>query len=191
MAAPVDRISEIEARIAAAVARFRSELTSIEDVLRGVRPPAVPPIVPPAVTKEVSKVVSLPPRPGLVIPTSPVPVVPSAPPATATVESLLQYIAAAGLKSRPFDIMKPVIASEPVSNIGASYDAGEYYDSWIIIPSVDTRISFSGPPSQNTPFVGAGQAMNFGVRIRKIYYIAAVPSLVGTLSIWLAKYTEG
>lgn len=188
MATPEERISEIEARIRAAISRFRSELASIENALHGISPgPPPAPSVPPAITKTVSEV--LPPRPGLVVPKSTTPpAVQGPPPSTSTTEELLAYIASTGLKTRPYDIMKPAIAPQAVNSTGGEYDAGEYYDAWIIIPSVDTRISFTGPPNQNTPFLGAGQAMNFNLRARKVYYIAALPSLTGTLSIWLAKY---
>ena len=96
-----------------------------------------------------------------------------------------------GADGRKFDRRNYAKARAGCRIEGRHVHRREYYDAWIIIPSVDTRISFSGPPNQNTPFLGAGQAMNFNLRARKVYYIAALPSLTGTLSIWLAKYAEG
>jgi hypothetical protein len=198
MATPEDRLSEIEARIRAAISRFRSELELVENALHRIGPPPTPPPTAPptapSVAAAIQKAVSeaAPPRPGLLIPKSTAP--PTAappPPSSATIEDLLNYIIANGLKSRSYDIMKPAIAPQQISSVGAEFDAGEIYDAWIIIPSVDTRISFSGPPNENTPFLGAGQAMNFNLRARKVYYLAALPTLTGTLSVWLAKYKEG
>lgn len=166
-----------------AISGLRANIQALEQYLTGVVKPAA--VVPSAV-----KPPSVPTQPveSLRILTSPSQEAAPTVSPSASLQELLYQLLTQGLKQRAYDVVDAVIAPEPITSTGSQYDAGEYYDAWVIIPSVDTRISFTHQPDQNTPFVGAGQSVNFQVKARYIFYQAALPTLRGTLSLWLAKY---
>lgn len=112
------------------------------------------------------------------------------PPAPKTIEELLRDFAARGIKTRPFDVEDQVIAPEPITDKGSRFDAGRFFDSWALVPSIDAKISFEGPPSGNRPTVAAGTTFTVSVRKRVVYYQAANAGASGTLSIYMLRYAE-
>jgi hypothetical protein len=104
-------------------------------------------------------------------------------------EEILAGFGQYGLRERSFDDVVPVTAPQQIDQFGEWYDAGAVYDAWILNPSIDTKIDFNKPPSQNTPFISANSRMMFQVRKQKVYYLAeGVPVAPGTMQIWLLKF---
>jgi hypothetical protein len=116
--------------------------------------------------------------------------VPEPKPETGTAGLLAEY-GRSGFRERSFDVVVPVTAPDPIDSTGNYYDAKAVYDAWILNPSIDTRIDFKKPPSQNTPFISANSRMQFAVKKQKVYYLAANPGTTGVMQIWLLKYASG
>lgn len=108
---------------------------------------------------------------------------------TMTVSDILSAFSQYGLRDRSFDTVVPVTAPNPINSTGTYYDAGAVFDAWILNPSIDTKIDFNGPPNQNTPFISANSRMQFQVRAQKVYYLSQNPGLVGTMQVWLLKFS--
>jgi hypothetical protein len=104
--------------------------------------------------------------------------------------AILENYGQIGFRDRSFDIVVPVTAPNPINDTGNSYDAGAVYDGWILNPSVDTKIDFDKPCSQNTPFISANSRMMFAVRKQKVYYLANLTGLKGVMQIWLFKFAD-
>lgn len=105
--------------------------------------------------------------------------------------AILAQYGKTGFRERSYDTVVPVTAPNEIDQNGNYYDAAGVYDAWILNPSIDTKIDFSKPPSQNTPFVSANSRMQFAVRAQKVYYLAQNPGTVGVMQIWLLKYAAG
>lgn len=122
--------------------------------------------------------------------------VPGAPPppgpagGTKSVVELLEELLTRGFKERSFDVSDEIVAPKPITDKGDRFDAGEIWDSWIVIPSIDARISFKGPPASNTPIVLANSTMNFQVRAQIVCYVAANVGETGQLNLFLARYRD-
>lgn len=103
---------------------------------------------------------------------------------------LLSQYGQHGFRERSFDLVVPVTAPNVINDSGNSYDAGQFYDAWILNPSVDTKIDFTKAPNQNTPFITANSRMQFQLRAQKVWYLAQNAGNVGVMQIWLLKFQE-
>ena len=176
-ASPADDLQATKNRLADLLAQMREALASEEQRLRGSAPQ------PPATRK----VASAPGRPGLrIIPSGPPAAAP--PPIPDTTLAVLQALLTGGMKQRSFDDTAEVIAPDTITDKGASYDAGQYWDSWILIPTIDTKISFTGLPNQNTPTVPGSSTYTAQVHKRTVYYQSANAGTSGRLNIFLARW---
>lgn len=106
-------------------------------------------------------------------------------------DGLLAQYGRTGFRERSFDTVVPVTAPNPINDTGNEYDAAGVYDAWILNPSIDAKIDFDKPPSQNTPFIAASTFMNFQVKKQKVYYLAQNPGTVGVMQIWLLRFKVG
>jgi hypothetical protein len=169
------------ARLGEAMARLQEDLSAIQVALKG------PGVGGAGVAAAVQRRVGIL-GPGLVTPSlAPIPT----PLAAETEQQLLYDLVRYGIKTRSYDLSTEVVAPTAISSTGNYYDAGRVWDSWIVTPSINAQISFSGPPNQNTPVINAGLNVVSQTRSRYIFYIAA-PGITttGTLSIRLARYAD-
>ena len=182
MAEPPEELEALRTRVADALTRFRTDLSAIEAQVRGVA----------ARTASARRVAPAAARPGLLLLPSPEQTAaPSPVPSGDTTLDILRILLRYGIEQRSYDIQDAIVAPDPITDKGNSFDAGEFWDHWIISPSIDSRISFRAQPTPNTPIITAGQTMNFQVRARTVYYVSANPGTSGSLNLWLAKYSGG
>lgn len=176
MTTPSSDLSAVQSRVAARVAALRADLADLENALRGAKPAAT----------------AASPAQGLFLPSSLLEKVLSVPALApgATLEGILTHLSTYGLKDRPFDIIEPVTAPQPINEVGNVYDAGQVFDGWILNPSVDTKFSFTKMPSQNTPFVSANSRMQVQVRAQRVWYLSQNAGVTGTLQLWLFRWKD-
>lgn len=171
MSAPGD-LESIRTRLADALAQLQQVLGEEEARLRG---PTGTPVVPP-VKRRLLSPQTQPLEAASMLPTG------------KTVADYFELFATVGMPQRSYNVLDAVIAPEPINDQGNKHDAGQVYDAWILIPTVDSRISFRGPTSQNTPAISAKWATNFQVRARTVWYSSAIPGEKGVMNIWLGRY---
>jgi len=188
MAETPEAVAEaVRQRTLAAVARFREELQHIESLISPPRRAPVPTAGlgsgAPAGARRLMRIG----EPTVSIQAPPVPV----PGEGASLETYLYYLTKYGMKQRSYDETDDAIPPVAISQTPDYYDAGVFWDAWIITPTIDSLVSFKGAPTQNTPVLPAGQAMNFQIRARVVHYQAA-PGVVGTgqLFVRVARYVD-
>ncbi len=176
MTTPSSDLSAIQARTAARVAALRADLVDLENALRGRK-------VAPTAPSETQ---------GLFLPSSLLEKVISVPALApgATLEAILSHLSTYGIKDRPFDIIEPVTAPQPINDVGNMYDAGQVFDGWILNPSIDTKFSFTKMPSQNTPVISANSRMQIQVRAQRVWYLSQNSGTPGTLQLWLFRWKD-
>lgn len=172
------RIQAARQLLADRIAGIRADFATLEESLRGNVTRVAPGVA--AGASKIRAIRQL----GPVLP-----IVPAPAESTGTAGLLAQY-GKYGFRERSFDVVVPVTAPNEINSTGSYYDAGNIYDAWILNPSVDTKISFTAPPSQNTPFISANSRMQFQVRAQKVWYLAQNAGTTGVMQIWLLAFKD-
>ena len=160
--------------------RSRAEINSIDylESLLGIKPAKAtpPPTAPPTV------------------PVTPTPTAAPPPVIPPSLFELLNRLLTEGIKLKPYTRYRPIALTGPqgITKVGNKYDLQIPTDYILVVPSVETRITFDTPVTDSVPPTPAGGAVQGTIKARVVYYkaTAAVPdsALPAELDIYALNY---
>lgn len=80
------------------------------------------------------------------------------------------------------------VADEPLVAKGNVTELGRIVDFIMVSPSIDAQIEYDAEIKPTTPVTAGGTIERWAIRTATVHFKAVSPTLVGTMSIWVAWY---